>query len=285
MRSAFIAVVAACLCTTALAEVPPLDEAGFTAYVAQRLLAEAPSTQVTITGPLTLRFGKTQSMQEGQANLDRVHRFCTDNPEACENEVTTFIAGVVQVVQGAKVPPTREAVRVVVRTSRYMTEVQSTLPAGASPFQPLPLVKGLLVMPVLDTPKTITMLTEADTTSLGMTADEAVQLGLANLRKTLKPMLEGRDIAAPSEVGQLVGDAYESSRLALFDTWAPIAKAENGKLIVAAPSTDMLLYIGDDSANAVKALRVLVKNVMGRAPNPLSNLVLRWTPTGWEVVP
>jgi hypothetical protein len=279
MRSGLVAVVVAAFFCSAFAEPPPLDEAGFTDHVAQRLRKEAGTTEVTVKGPLTLTFG------QGQANLDRIYLFCKTNPAACDDEVSTFIAGVVQVMQAAAAPPTRDAVRAVVRTSRYVTQVLGTLPPDAAPVQPLPLVKGLLILPVLDTPRTIRMLTEKDNAALGMTADEVVQLGLANLRKTLKPMVEGKDIASSAEVGQLVGDAYESSRLALFDTWAPIAKAEGGKLIVAAPSTDMILYIGDDSADAVKALRVLVKDVIGRAPNPLSNLVLKWTPTGWEVVP
>jgi hypothetical protein len=57
-----------------------------------------------------------------------------------------------------------------------------------------------------------------------------------------------------------------------------------GKLIVAVPASDMLLYVGDDSPKAIEALRLLVKNATTRAPAPLSSELLRWTPQRWEVV-
>jgi hypothetical protein len=81
-----------------------------------------------------------------------------------------------------------------------------------------------------------------------------------------------------------VGDSYNPSRLALLDTWAPLANAQNGKLIVVAPATDTVFYIGDDSATAIDALRTLAHNVMAGAPHPLSESLLRWKPAGWEVV-
>jgi hypothetical protein len=91
-------------------------------------------------------------------------------------------------------------------------------------------------------------------------------------------------VAGPGHIGQLVGDSFNPSRLALFDTWAPLAEAQGAKLIVAAPATDAVFYVGDNSPVAIDALRTLARNVMGQAPHPLSEILLRWTPTGWEIV-
>jgi hypothetical protein len=91
-------------------------------------------------------------------------------------------------------------------------------------------------------------------------------------------------VANHGQIGQLVGDSYQPSRLALFDTWAPLAKAQGGKLIVALPAKDAVFYVGDDTKTAIDALRTLVRNVLSHAPGPLSDILLRWTPTGWEVV-
>jgi hypothetical protein len=90
--------------------------------------------------------------------------------------------------------------------------------------------------------------------------------------------------AGPGRIGHLVGDSFHPSRLALFDTWAPLAEAQGGKLIVAAPATDSVLYVGDDSPAAIGALRTLARKLMGQVPHPLSDILLRWTPTGWQVV-
>jgi hypothetical protein len=64
--------------------------------------------------------------------------------------------------------------------------------------------------------------------------------------------------------------------------WAPLAKAQGGKLVVAAPARDALYYIGDDSRQAVAALKALSRKVRERPPAALSDQLLRWTPTGWE---
>ena len=75
-----------------------------------------------------------------------------------------------------------------------------------------------------------------------------------------------------------------TSRLALVDSWAPLAQAQGGVLIVAAPSADLVLYASEDGSAAIDALRTLARNMMARAPKPLSGTLLRWTPKGWQLV-
>jgi hypothetical protein len=70
----------------------------------------------------------------------------------------------------------------------------------------------------------------------------------------------------------------------MFESWSPLAKAQGGKLIVAAPATDTVLYISDETPIAIDALRTLANSVSARAPNRLSGELLRWTPKQWEVV-
>ena len=66
--------------------------------------------------------------------------------------------------------------------------------------------------------------------------------------------------------------------------WAPLAAAQNGTLIVAVPATDAVFYIGEDTPAAIDALRTLARNVFSRAPNRLTETLLRWSDAGWEVV-
>jgi hypothetical protein len=56
-------------------------------------------------------------------------------------------------------------------------------------------------------------------------------------------------------------------------------------LIVAAPARDVIFYVGEESTQAIDALRALVSDVMKKVPAPLSPELLRWTKTGWEPVP
>ena len=96
--------------------------------------------------------------------------------------------------------------------------------------------------------------------------------------------MEVAKIAGKGQIGQLIGDSFNPSRLLLLDTWAPLAKAQNGILIVAIPATDAIFYIGEETPVAIDALRALVTNVLARAPNRLSSTLLRYKDSGWEVL-
>jgi hypothetical protein len=170
----------------------------------------------------------------------------------------------------------------VVRAEAYLTGVKS-LPKPPK-LAPRPLAGGFVMLPALDTPRAIRILSEDDNERLGLSGDDVFNLGLANLRKHLKPLMSVAKVTQAGQIGQLSGDAYHSSRLALLESWAPLAKAQGGKLIVAAPATDAVIYIGDDTPTAIEAFRLLARNVSSRVPNPLSAELLRWRPAGWEVV-
>jgi hypothetical protein len=274
----FIVVLAACASAFAqdVRAPVPKGETAFTEYVAAQLRRAIRGATVEVKGPLTLRVG------ELQANLDRIFAFCGRNTSGCVSEVSNYVKSVVQIHKDRTAPPAKEAVRIVVRAKAYVTDALS-LPK-APKLQPRPLVGGLVMLPVIDTPRAIRMLTEDDNGRLGLAADDVFRLGFDNLRKQLKPLMSIAKVTQAGQIGELSGDAYHSSRLAMFETWSPLAKVHGGKLVVAAPATDTVLYVGDDSPKAVEALRLLAKDVSTRAPSPLSAELFRWTPQHWEVV-
>jgi uncharacterized protein YtpQ (UPF0354 family) len=254
----------------------PKGEAAFTQYVATQLQRAIQGETVKVEGPLTLGVAGLQ------ANLDRIFAFCNRNSSGCANEVSNYVKAVAETYKDRSAPPSKEAVRVVVRAQAYLTGVQS-LPKPPK-LAPRPLAGGFVMLPALDTPRAIRILSEDDNERLGLSGDDVFKLGLANLRRHLKPLMSVAKVTQAGQIGQLSGDAYHSSRLALLESWAPLAKAQGGKLIVAAPATDAVIYIGDDTPTAIEAFRLLARNVSSRVPNPLSAELLRWTPARWEVV-
>lgn len=50
---------------------------------------------------------------------------------------------------------------------------------------------------------------------------------------------------------------------------------------MAVPANDTVLYVGDDDAATLDALRAQVREIMGKSANPLSDVLLRWSPSGW----
>jgi len=264
-------------CSLACAQAVPKGEAAFTEYVAAQLRRAIRGVTVEVKGPLTLAFGGFQ------ANLDRIFAFCQRNTAGCANEVARYVKGAAEAYQDRTAPPSKAAVRVVVRTTAYLTATQAATSKDGPKLQPRPLAGELVMLPALDMPRTIRMLDEKDNAALGLSVDEVFQLGFDNLRKQLKPLMSIAKVAHAGQIGELSGDTYHSSRLVLFESWSPLAKVHGGKLVVAVPAPDMVLYVGDDSPKAIEALRSLTKDVASRAAAPLSNELLRWTPQRWEV--
>ncbi|WP_249140270.1 hypothetical protein [Bradyrhizobium manausense] len=256
----------------------PTDEPGFTAFVAEQLRKEMRDVQVVIKAPLTLSIGSAQ------ANLDRIYAFCKANANGCATELRIFIRGVVEATRNQGDRPTKEALRVVVRSAEYIRQSQEQL--GLKAVVPSrPLVEGLVLVPVLDSPRTVRLLNDRDRDALGLTLTQSFDIGIANVRRGVRPLTEVAKAIPHGQFGSLTGDYYQTSRLALVDSWAPLAKAQGGVLLVAVPAADVLLYSSEDSSAAVDALRALTRNVMSRSPKPLSDRLLRWTPKGWQSVP
>jgi len=275
---ASFALLLSALPLSAIAQDIPKDEGAFTEYVAGQLRTQLGDSAVVVAGPLTLKLGRLQ------ANLDRIFTFCHQNAAACSAEVSTFVKGVTETYEAQGAPISAAAIRLVIRPTQYAQQMRASLKAQASAWLPKPFVEGLVILPVLDSPRTLRMLTVADLKTFGLTDEQVQQVALANLRSALTPLMEVAKVEGSGRIGQLVGDTYIPSRLALLDSWAPLAEAQGGKLIVVAPATDALFYVGDDSPAAIDALRAVARNVMGRAPHPLSDILLRWRATGWEVV-
>jgi hypothetical protein len=269
----------AAVVSSALAQEAPRDEAGFTDYVAAELRKQIGEANVVVKAPLTL------GVRELQANLDRIFAFCRGNADGCSREIDTYVKGAAEAYRAQSAPPTKEAVRLVVRTAEYVQAARSG-PVGSKPLQiqAWPFVEGLNILPVIDNSRTIRMLGENDNTKLGLTADEVYELGVANLRKELKPLMEVAKVAAHGQIGQLIGNAFNPSRMILLDSWAPLAQAQGGVLIVAIPATDAVFYVSEDTRTAIDALRTLTKEILGRAPNRLSGNLYRWRAGGWELV-
>src|SRR5262245_17425189 len=67
----------------------------------------------------------------------------------------------------------------------------------------------------------------------------------------LQPLMQVAKVARPG--GYIEGDVYHSNRAALHESWSPLATAQGGKLIVATPETDTVLYVAEDTPTAIKA--------------------------------
>ena len=211
-------ILSAMACSSASAQGVPKGEAAFTEYVAAQLRRETGGAAIVVKGPLTLAVG------ELQANLDRIFAYCSRDRTGCAREISTYVKGVAQVHKDRLTPPSKEAVRVLVRTQAYVTMSQAALRKEAPKLQPRELAGGLVMLPAIDMPRSLQMLTDEDNEALGLSVDEVFKLGFANLRARLKPLMEVAKVVQPGQIGHLSGDVYHPSRLALREVLVALGK-------------------------------------------------------------
>lgn len=255
----------------------PAEQAAFTERVASLLRAQLGEAAVQVTEPLTLKIGGTQ------ANLDRVNAFCRANAAGCDAELARYVSAVVDMQKNAALPPTRTALRAVVRPTAFADGAAGSL-GGRSNFIRRPLVDGLVALVMLDSPRSARLVSEADAQALGLSVDDTYAEALAQLRGQLSPMAKAARPVVAGQVGALEGDFYESGRVLLHDDWASLARAQKGVLVVALPAKNLLLYGADDSPAGLQALRLQARDLAKRSPAPLTELLLRWTPEGWQAL-
>lgn len=263
----------------AAAQAIPMEDQTFTEFAAQAVRREVGDTPVSIKGPLTLSVGALQ------ANLERVFGFCRSNNSGCVSEIDRYAKGVAQVLKQQNAPVDKSSVRLVVRSSEYIKRAQESLGSDGPTLQAKPLVEGLVSVAVLDTPRAVRPLDDRDLRKLNMSQNQLFELGGENLQATLKPLADSAKPVGSGQIGAIPGGVYEVGRVAILSQWAPLANAQQGLLVIALPTTDMVLYISESTPSAIDALRALSKDTAAKSSNPLSpSTVLKWTAERWMPV-
>ena len=155
--------------------------------------------------------------------------------------------------------------------------------AGMAPFAKL-LIADLWIIGVKATPRGAVYLRMRDLAPIKLSPDEAFVLAAKNLQAALQPLAGVALGAARGGVHHMTGDFYESSRLMLHDAWASDARELDFQLMIAVPMPDVVLFGNASSQSAISAMGMVAHNMLDRAPEPISATLLRWTPTGWEVL-
>jgi len=181
-------------------------------------------------------------------------------------------------------PAERAQVRLVVRPDDYVAQARQQMAANKVELLARPLVAGLWIVPVVDAPRSMRLVTRDDLAVLKLDEEAMFELGRTNLREQLRPLRDAAPVPRARELGRLGEDDYESSRLILHAEWADLAAKMNNQLVVMVPASNLLIYGDGATAASLDALRALGREAARGSPRPLSLALLRWTMAGWEVV-
>ncbi len=266
------------LSTAALAEPVPVDDPGFTDAITEQLRTALPDEHVVVVGPQRLTIGNVGFT----VSLAPLSRACHANAGRCDAESARFVAGVTRAFQEMNKPPAPAQVRIAVRSARMaQAYLASTRTTGLN-LQVQPFVGGLVSTVVIDSPTSMRWASSKDLDALKLDPAGLRELARHNTHAALQPLASVAQPAAKGKLGAITGDAYTASRVLFPADWAPLAKAQDGVLVIAIPRPTTILYIGDDGAETLAALRALAREQAGAAPDALGDQLLRWTPDGWK---
>ena len=266
----------------AFAQSVPFDDPGFTEAITEQFRTALPDEHIVVVAPQRLTIGNTGA----SVNLARLWQYCQANHGGCDAQAATFVSGMTRSFKEMNKPPERAQVRLALRSAAAAKGLLASSRGTGLNLQVRPFVDGLVSVVVIDSPTTVRWASSHDLEALKLDPAAMRELASANTHAAMQPLVGIAPPASKGKIGALdSADAYTGSRLFFASDWAPLAKSQGGVLIVAAPRPTTILYIGDDSPQAVAALRTLAREQTGRAPDALGDQLLRWTPDGWKILP
>ena len=268
------ALLAGCLALAAQAALaaPPMEARAFTREAASRLSTKI-DEKVDVDGILQLSIGGTERI-----SVARIHTFCLANPADCETELNTFINGLADSIHADRDAVDSRMVRIVIRDRAYVDAVAAQSEGGITSW---PVGDALAAMLVIDAPTFVRSVTRSDLKAIGVDADGAFNIAVANADDAEGPLADALERLGPGEVGVLQGSYFSSSRLLPHGEWAAYAATLRGPLLAMLPVPNALLYADGDDAEAVEHMQREARSLARSHPLPLPQRVLRWTPGGW----
>jgi hypothetical protein len=265
------------------AEVPQ-DESGFTAYVAQAIAHALPEAKVAVEGPLMLTVSLPPNRGAFSVGLANVRSYCTQNAPGCAAAVATFAANSATTLRDAVAPIDKATIRAVIRTKAYLDDLRRRPELSGSAPVARPLAGDLWVLGVVDRKAGVKILTTDDLAPLGLSEPDAITLATRNVAAALPPMTAAIHDLPPSGVGYIAGNFYASSRMLLHDDWKELSRKLNGKLVVAVPAPEVLVYGEAKDRATLDAIGAMARDTASKAPRPISPSLFKWVAGGWEPI-
>jgi hypothetical protein len=178
-------------------------------------------------------------------------------------------------------PPPLENLRVALATEAAFT----SLGPGGAEIVRRPWIGPFVQVLVEDSPDDPVPLRRARVASLSTDPSTLFARGLDNLRQSSPQPIKERtvDVAKSRVRITQFGGNYTAARLLLADLWSKIAAENAGRLWVAAPVRDVVLWTTSPAKDDQRALRVQARNVFQSRSFPISPAILRWSGPGWAL--
>jgi hypothetical protein len=206
---------------------------------------------------------------------------CATAKTARPTEATAISASnTAPAAQAGAEPATTQGLRLVLRSE---AEINAAKQSSESPIAQ-PLAGDLWQVLALDSAQQPRFVSATDLDQLKLSTGDAVALGLQNALAALPPLPTVTHDLTPHQIGVIQSNADETSRILPAKDWAPLARELDGRLLVAVPDNNTVLYSEENGTQSVRTFAAKARDTAAKAGHAVSPAVLRWTPTGWQPV-
>lgn len=126
--------------------------------------------------------------------------------------------------------------------------------------------------------------TSSDLDQLRLSPDGAFALGQQNAMTALAPLANVTHDLTPHQIGIIQSKGDETSRVLAAKDWAALAGQLDGRLLIAVPASDTVLYCEENGSQSVRTFAAAARDTAAKASHAVSPALLRWTPAGWQIV-
>jgi hypothetical protein len=282
LRRAALAGLLSLAAAAANAQTVPLDDPGFTDAITEQFRTALPDEHVVLVAPQRLTIGNAGAA----VSLARLWQVCHQEPARCDAQSALFVSGMVKSFKALNKPPDRSQLRLALRSTAAAQQLLANSRGTGLNLQVQPFMEGVVSVVVIDSPTSLRWASSHDLDALKLDSGAMRELARTNTHAAMQPLVGIAPPAPKGKIGSIdSADAYTASRLLFPADWAVLAKAQGGVLIVAVPRPTTILYVGDDGADSVDALRALAHEQARRFPDAIGDRLLRWTPEGWKPLP
>ena len=250
-----------------------------TREMADALRKAYPDMSFEITGNLSLK-AKNAANEETQIYLDRVETFCVLNAKAeCEGMKQKFVSSIQEAFRADADRITTDHLRAVLRATEYVEgAARAVAQKEGNRLVYRAYAENLTLVLVADYPTTTRLVGTDQLKDVGLTEDEALEIGKQKLVAILP------NVPALAEITSQVLAFTKSDYLAsimLVKGWDELAMASAGKLFVAVPGDNLALVGIVDEGDSLKRLQAFVKDKFAAADRGVSPLVYRRIDGRW----
>jgi hypothetical protein len=284
-----IATVLGLLAATTAWALPPMDDAGFTAYILDRLKPHVRDGE-KLSGEKPMTIVLKERNGTASVGLETLRQICQAKPADCDMRVDAFVdewAGNF----GPPAAPDLAKLHAEIWPDGAMAFFEQIGRVGDNPVGIR--YAGDLWAVCINGRQ---MLTENQLADMGLKKADVVARCEQNTIAAQQPF-DSYIAGLPKGGLGMLSATNEATLLLAHDLWAPIAKRFDGALIVCAPNADIVYYGHGADSEALAAMETRVKrdeadrftasNLDGIKGDPrdVHVRILKWTESGWETVP